>query len=82
MYPLKKNKPMKDDGHSVAAFMTAIAWVLLGFGFLLCLWNVADFSDRNLGLMTGIGFLIASVQIFTIGTAIHLVQANNSKKKL
>lgn len=81
MYPLKKIKSMKDDGHAVAAAMTAIAWALLGFGFLLCLWNVADFSDRNLGLMAGIGFLVASVQIYTIGTAVHLVQARQSGKK-
>jgi hypothetical protein len=56
--------------------MNAIAWLVLGAGLLLCLLNVNEFNDQNLGLMIGIGCLIASVQIYVIGTVVNLVQNN------
>jgi len=59
--------------------MTAIAWVVLSIGVLLCAFNLYDFNDRNTGLMIGIGFLIGSVHIYVIGTAIGLVQARLSQ---
>jgi hypothetical protein len=55
--------------------MTAIAWIVLGIGVLLCLLNLNDFNDQNVGLMIGIGFLVGSVHIYVIGTAIGLVHA-------
>lgn len=55
--------------------MTAAAWIILGIGFLLCLVNMQHFSDRNPSLMIGIGFLIGSVHIYVIRTAIHLVHS-------
>jgi hypothetical protein len=58
--------------------MTAIAWIVLGIGVLLCLINLNDFNDQNVGLMLGIGFLIGSVHIYVIGTAIGLVQTRMS----
>ncbi|MNW16693.1 hypothetical protein D3C71_2156270 [compost metagenome] len=63
--------------------MTAIAWVVLGIGVLLCLMNLSHFSDKNIGLMVGIGFLIGSVHIYVIGTAIGLVHArlNHEQEK-
>lgn len=53
--------------------MHAMAWIALGIGVLLCLSNIRDFSDQNLMLMIGIGFLVGSVHIYVIGTAIRLV---------
>lgn len=53
--------------------MTIIAWIALGIGVLLCLINLGHFSDQNVGLMVGIGFLVGSVHIYVIGTAIGLV---------
>ncbi|GIP39515.1 hypothetical protein J31TS4_27950 [Paenibacillus sp. J31TS4] len=55
--------------------MTVMAWLCLGIGVVLSLLNITDFNDKNLGLMVGIGFLVGSVFIFTIGTAIGLVHA-------
>jgi len=43
--------------------------------------KVSDFSDRNLGLMVGIGFLVGSVQIYMIGAAIRLFHHNKAKSE-
>jgi hypothetical protein len=53
--------------------MTWIAWIILSIGVLLCLMNLSHFSDRNTGLMVGLGFIVGSVNIFVIGTAMGLV---------
>lgn len=55
--------------------MTILAWIALGVGVALCLFNLGHFSDQNVGLMVGIGFLVGSVHIYVIGTAIGLVDA-------
>ncbi len=59
----------------LVALMTATAWVLLGIGLLLSLLNLHDFSDRNTSLMVGVGFMVGSVHIYVIRTAIHLVHS-------
>ncbi|MDO3675876.1 hypothetical protein [Paenibacillus ehimensis] len=59
----------------LVALMTATAWVLLGIGLLLSLFNLHDFSDRNTSLMVGVGFMVGSVHIYVIRTAIHLVHS-------
>jgi hypothetical protein len=68
------------DGNRLASFMTVAAWIALGIGLLTCLFEVSDFSDRNLGLMVGIGFLVGSVQIYMIGAAIRLFHHNKAKQ--
>lgn len=67
--------PTKSDVKRLVNVMTAIAWGVLAIGFVLCLINLSHFSDKNIGLMVGIGFLIGSVHIYVIGTAIGLVHA-------
>ncbi|MFB6366840.1 hypothetical protein ACFCP7_22810 [Paenibacillus elgii] len=59
----------------LVALMTVTAWVLLGIGLLLSLFNLHDFSDRNTSLMVGVGFMVGSVLIYVIRTAIHLVHS-------
>lgn len=59
--------------------MKAIARIALGAGLLLCLTGIGDFSDRNPGLMIGIGCLIASVQIYLIGAVLRLAQAETDR---
>lgn len=61
-----------DTVNRLVFMLTVFAWVVLGIGTLLCLKNVNDFNDANLELMIGIGFLVASVQIYVIGVAIKL----------
>lgn len=75
--------PTKSDVKRLVNVMTIIAWGVLAIGFLLCLINLSHFSDKNVGLMVGIGFLIGSVHIYVIGTAIGLVHArlNSSAAK-
>ncbi|OBR67826.1 hypothetical protein A7K91_08870 [Paenibacillus oryzae] len=68
-------KTVKPDVKRLVNFMTAVAWFILGIGVLLSLINLSHFSDQNTGLMVGIGFLIGSVHIYVIGTAIGLVHA-------
>lgn len=67
--------PSKSDVKRLVNVMTVIAWGVLAVGVLLCLINLSHFSDKNIGLMIGIGFLIGSVHIYVIGTAIGLVHA-------
>lgn len=73
--------PTKSDVKRLVNVMTAIAWGVLGIGFLLCLINLSHFSDKNIGLMVGIGFLVGSVHIYVIGTAIGLVHARLNSNK-
>ncbi|WP_028609492.1 hypothetical protein [Paenibacillus harenae] len=68
-------QPSKSDVKRLVKAMTAIAWAVLSIGVLLCAVNLSHFSDQNVGLMVGIGFLIGSVHIYVIGTAIGLVHA-------
>lgn len=67
--------PTKSDVKRLVNVMTIIAWGVLSIGVILCLINMSHFSDKNIGLMVGIGFLIGSVHIYVIGTAIGLVHA-------
>lgn len=68
------------DGNKLASVMTVAAWVAFAVGLLTCLFNVTEFSDRNLGLMVGVGFLIGSVQIYMIGAAIRLFHRGKSSR--
>ena len=63
------------DVNRLVKMMTVAAWVALGFGLLLCLLNLHHFSDRNPSLMIGMGFMVGSVFIYVIRTAIHLVDS-------
>ncbi|MFF2094180.1 hypothetical protein [Paenibacillus sp. NPDC058174] len=62
----------------LVSLMTAFAWTALSIGVLLCLIKLGHFSEENVLLMLGIGFLVGSVFIFVIGTAIGLVHARMS----
>jgi len=53
-----------------------VAMVVIGVGVLCCLMNIAQFNDRNLGLMIGIGFLIGGSQILLFGVIAPLMQKN------
>jgi NADH:ubiquinone oxidoreductase subunit K len=65
----------KRDVSRLIAIMTAAAWIFLGVGLLLSLFNMEHFNDRNTLLMVGIGFMVGSVHIYLIRTAIHLVHS-------
>ncbi|PYI57244.1 hypothetical protein [Paenibacillus flagellatus] len=69
------------DGNRLASVMTVVAWIALCIGLVTCLFEVSDFSDRNLGLMVGIGFLVGSVQIYMIGAAIRLFHTGKAKQQ-
>lgn len=71
----------KSDVKRLVKAMTAIAWVVLAVGVFLSLINLSHFSDQNVGLMVGIGFLIGSVHIYVIGTAIGLVHARLNQEQ-
>ncbi|TVY07899.1 hypothetical protein [Paenibacillus cremeus] len=66
------------EGKSLFLAMKIGAWAALCIGLVLCLVNVHDFSDNNASLMSGIGFMVGSVFIYTIGTAMNLVHKRNS----
>jgi len=64
--------PKQHNAHKLVNIMTIIAWIVLSIGLVLCMVNLGHFSDQNVGLMVGIGFLIGSVHIYVIGTALGL----------
>jgi len=70
---IRETIPARPDATRLVKIMTAISWLVLGIGVVLCLVNITEFNDRNWVLMIGIGFLVGSVFIYTIGTAIGLV---------
>jgi hypothetical protein len=52
------------------------AMIVIGVGIVCCIMNIAQFNDRNLGLMVGIGFLIGGCQIMLFGVIAPLMQRN------
>lgn len=56
-------------------WMTIGSWATLLIGLALSLVNIGHFSEQNVTLMIGIGFMVGSVHIYVIRTAIHLVHA-------
>lgn len=53
-----------------------VAMIVIGVGIICCIMNIAQFNDRNLGLMVGIGFLIGGSQILLFGVIAPLMQKN------
>ncbi|MGU3473381.1 hypothetical protein ACLBWT_19805 [Paenibacillus sp. D51F] len=68
--PIEQSKTAVDR---LFQFMNIMAWTCLMIGVVACLWDITHFSDTNMTLMVGIGFLIGSVFIYTSGAALHLV---------
>ncbi|WP_219836928.1 hypothetical protein [Paenibacillus sp. R14(2021)] len=69
------------EGNSLFRTMKIAAWVALIVGGILCVSNYSDFSDNNRLLMAGIGFLVGSVFIYMIGTAINLVHKRKTESE-
>jgi uncharacterized membrane protein len=51
-----------------------IALIVVALGAICCVVNLAEFNDRNLGLMIGIGFLVGGLQILVFGAIAPLMQ--------
>lgn len=79
MVSMKKSELDKHDVERLFKFMNYAAWICLVTGVVLCLWRLSHFSDDNLSLMVGIGFLIGSVFIYTTGASIYLVHKDELK---
>ncbi|GAA4719750.1 hypothetical protein [Brevibacillus fulvus] len=76
-----KNAMMRNDGHRVAAIMQVLAWISLIAGIFVSFYHGSDFSDQNLGLMVGIGMVIAGMQIFGVGTFVHLLHSKEENDR-
>ncbi|WP_211093505.1 hypothetical protein [Cohnella fermenti] len=57
-----------------------IAAVIIAIGVVLSGWHIREFSDDNLGLMIGIGFLIGGIEVLMLGAFASLMQRNTEKK--
>ncbi|WP_308637197.1 hypothetical protein [Paenibacillus silvisoli] len=77
MMNMTAKRQTERNGKSVFFAMKIAAWAALCVGLCLCLIRVSDFNDNNSLLMSGIGFMVGSVFIYTIGTAINLVEKRN-----
>lgn len=58
----------------MARMLKWVALIAIAVGIVCCIWNLAEFNDRNLGLMIGIGFLIGGSQIMLFGVVAPLMQ--------
>ena len=50
-----------------------ISAIVIALGIVCCFANAAEWSDRNLGLMVGIGLLVGGGQILLFGAVAPLV---------
>ncbi|MFC5531125.1 hypothetical protein [Cohnella yongneupensis] len=62
------------QNREMARMLKWVAMVVIGVGIICCLLNIAQFNDRNLGLMVGLGFLIGGSQIMLFGVIAPLMQ--------
>ncbi|MFC0211412.1 hypothetical protein ACFFK0_02935 [Paenibacillus chartarius] len=69
------------EGKGLFIAMHIAAWAALAIGLLLCVTSLNHFSDTNSSLMTGIGFMVGSVFIYMIGTAMNLVHKRNTESE-
>ncbi|MFC5648692.1 hypothetical protein ACFPYJ_06040 [Paenibacillus solisilvae] len=60
-----------------ASILQKIGFVLALMGIVITAIFCRDFSDTNLGLMIGIGFIIGGSQITVTGTLVRLMQAGS-----
>ncbi|CAM4003617.1 hypothetical protein COLU111180_18915 [Cohnella lubricantis] len=67
------------EGRSLFLVMQIAAWAGFLVGVALCLVRLSHFSDNNTSLMAGIGFLVGSVFVYIIGTAMNLVHKRKSE---
>ena len=64
------------NNREMSRMLKWVAMVVVSVGIVCCLLNIAQFNDRNLGLMVGIGFLIGGSQIMLFGVIAPLMQRN------
>jgi peptidoglycan/LPS O-acetylase OafA/YrhL len=75
VYPFKKRDPVENNGIRAAEMLRILAWLAIVIGSILFILNVSDFSGNNLWLMVAIGFLIAGMNIFVLGTIFKLLHS-------
>jgi|GEM_PF-795393 len=80
VYPLHSGNAVKHSGFKAAEMLRYFAWLAIAVGTFLFAVNVNDFRGDNLGLMVAIGFLIAGMNIFLLGTVFSLLHTSPSEK--
>lgn len=64
------------NNRGMSRMLKWISAIVIAAGVLFCVFNLAQFNDRNLGLMVGIGFLVGGIQIMIFGVIAPLMQRN------
>lgn len=77
---ISSEKTVKPNARRLVLITTVSAWICLAIGVILCLFNLNEFNDRNLGLMVGIGFMVGSVFVYSCGMAMNVVDAYTRTK--
>jgi hypothetical protein len=80
LYPFKGSKEMRENGNYFAFALTIIAWAILVLGIVLCLVRISDFNDRNMYLMGGIGCIVGSIFIYSVGGFLHAAQTKKFRQ--
>lgn len=79
------NQKIAKEAKRLFSFMHVVAWLTLAIGVGVVLWSflaatdIGELNDRNSGLMIGVGFMVGSVFIYTIGTFINMVENRKSE---
>ena len=66
----------------MARMLKWVAMIVISVGVLCCVMNIAQFNDRNLGLMVGMGFLIGGSQIMLFGVIAPLMQRDQEPSQV
>ncbi|MNW25078.1 hypothetical protein D3C74_18120 [compost metagenome] len=72
-----KQKQMK----GTESFMSILAWVAGIIGIILIVVNVGFFSDRNLGLMIGIGCVVGGIFIYMISKSLGTARMKEEQEE-
>ncbi|MDO7907884.1 hypothetical protein Q5741_15840 [Paenibacillus sp. JX-17] len=71
----RKDKNMR----GMVSVFTIISVIAAVVGIIMVLVNLNHFSDRNLGLMLGIGFIVGSIFVYSIGKWAGSIQSRREE---
>ncbi|REE88971.1 hypothetical protein A8990_10767 [Paenibacillus taihuensis] len=63
------------------SLMPRIGFGLMLLGIILSAVFAHDFTDTNLGLMVGFGFIIGGIQVLLLGSLFHALQPSFAKER-
>ncbi|WP_227871796.1 hypothetical protein [Paenibacillus bovis] len=76
-----RNHSPRHNTYAMSRALTIVSWVVCAVGVFLIIFNLQPFNDNNMGLMGGIGCLVAATFIYFIGKSFGSMQARSDEGK-